>query len=99
MAWHKDGFTERIANSMLYRSIVVSDRSICLEEQYKDGEELILFDLMDLSRLPDQIRTLLQDDKRREEIAERAYQRAIAEDTWDQRAALFLMYCEELRIK
>lgn len=99
MAWHKDGFTERIANSMLYRSIVVSDRSTCLEEQYKDGEELILFDLMDLSRLPDQIRTLLQDDKRREEIAERAYQRAIAEDTWDQRAALFLMYCEELRIK
>lgn len=99
MAWHKDGFTERIANSMLYRSIVVSDRSTCLEEQYQDGEELILFDLTEIELLPGRIRVLLQDEKQRESMAERAYQRAIAEDTWDQRAELLLMYCEELRIK
>ena len=99
MAWHKDGFTERIANSMLYHSIVVSDRSACLEEQYKDGEELILFDLKNLSALPDRIRSVLQDDAHREKMDERAYERAVAEDTWDQRAELFLMYCEELRVK
>ncbi len=99
MAWHKDGFTERIANSMLYRSIVVSDRSTCLEEQYKDGEELVLFDLTEIASLSERIRELLDDDRQREAMAERAYQRAIAEDTWDQRAELFLMYCEELRAK
>lgn len=96
MAWHKDGFTERIANSMLQKSVVVSDQSTCLSEQYRDGEELVLFDLKELSSLPGRVKELLSDDVRRNEMAEKAFQRAITEDTWDQRAELFLGYCSEL---
>lgn len=92
MAWHKDGFTERIANSMLQRSVVVSDKSSCLTEQYRDGEELLLFDLEELSALPERIKKLLSEDAKREAIAERAYERAIREDTWKQRAELLLSY-------
>ena len=96
MAWHKDGFTERIANSMLCHSVVVSDRSSCLEEQYEDGKEIILFGLRDYDTLPVRIKALLEDDILRKKIAENAYRRAIAEDTWEQRAGLFLEYCSKI---
>lgn len=92
MAWHKDGFTERIANSMLQKSVVVSDISTCLNEQYRDGEEMVLFDLKKMDALPERIKELLSDDAARERIAENACQRAIREDTWKQRAELFLAY-------
>lgn len=93
MAWHKDGFTERIANSMLCKSVVITDKSSCLEEQYRDGEELLLFDLTELSSLPERIRELLKDVAERERIAENAFGRAFREDAWKSRAALLLEYC------
>lgn len=96
MAWHKDGFTERIANSMLCKSLVITDRSTCLEEQYRDGEELLLFDLTNLRSLPERVRDHLTNDRKREQIVENAYTRAAAEDTWRSRAELFLAYCREL---
>lgn len=96
MAWHKDGFTERIANSMLCKSLVITDRSTCLEEQYRDGEDLLLFDLADLPALPERVRDYLTNDRKREQIVENAYTRAAAEDTWESRAELFLSYCREL---
>ena len=96
MAWHKDGFTERIANSMLCKSLVITDRSTCLEKQYRDGEELLLFDLTDLRSLPERVRDHLTNDRKREQILENAYTRAVAEDTWRTRAELFLAYCREL---
>ncbi len=96
MAWHKDGFTERIANSMLCKSIVITDKSTCLEEQYRDGEELLLFDLKALSLLPEKIKDLLTDDRKREQIVENAFTRALKEDTWRSRAELFLEYCQSI---
>ncbi len=96
MAWHKDGFTERIANSMLQNSVVVSDKSTCLEEQYVDGEEIVLFDLAKLELLPARLRQLLTDDSTRNNIAQKAYNRAANEDTWNSRAELFLTYLSEI---
>ena len=96
MAWHKAGFTERIANSMLNRSVVVSDRTTCLEEQYEDGGEILLFDLGHLDELPDRIRELLDNDGERSKMAKRAYERAVAEDTWDERARLLADYIRGL---
>ena len=81
---------------MLRRSVVVSDKSTCLTEQYEDRKELLLFDLTETDRLPARVKTLLDDDAAREEIAETAYRRAVAEDTWKQRAELFLFYLGEL---
>lgn len=95
MAWHKDGYTERIANSMLCRSVVITDRSTRLEERFSDGEELVLFDLTKLPELPEKIRALLSDEKLRETMAEKAYRIASTEDTWRQRAEEFLQIVEE----
>lgn len=99
MAWHKDGFTERIANSMLCHSVVVTDQSTCLTEQYQDGEELVIFDLMKLDALPARIKDLLSNDAKRAHIAESAFQRAKNEDLWKNRAELFLSYCDEVNIE
>ena len=98
MAWHKDGFTERIAGSMLAGSVVVSDRTACLEEQYIDGEEMILFDLKDMDNLADRIKALLRDDEKRQAIADRAYERAVKEDTWKCRAESLLRYIYEIQL-
>ncbi|MBO6241713.1 MAG: glycosyltransferase family 1 protein [Butyrivibrio sp.] len=95
MLWHKDGFTERIANSMLNRSVVVSDMSTCLKEQYSNGEEIILFKLDNISGLPARLKELLKDEDKRKMIADKAYQRAQNEDTWGQRARLLLDYISE----
>ncbi len=45
MTWHKDGFTERIANSMLQGAVAVTDRTTYLEENFVDEEELLIFHL------------------------------------------------------
>lgn len=95
MAWHKAGFTERIANSMLNRSVVVSDRTTCLEQQYRDDEELILFDLGHLEELPGRIKALLSDGHKCEQMADKAYSRALVEDTWTERAKLLIEYIKQ----
>lgn len=86
MAWHKDGFTERIAGSMLCGSVVCTDRSRYLAEHFQDGEELLLYDLEHLTCLPERIRGILADEEKRKRMAELAYTKAAAEHTWKQRA-------------
>ena len=98
MAWHKDGFTERVVNSMMSGSVVVSDRTQCLEEQYVNDEEMVLFDLDDMDGLAGRIKKLLSDDAARESIAERAFNRAIKEDTWKKRAEQLLIYIYDMKI-
>lgn len=86
MAWHKDGFTERIAGSMLCGSVVCTDTSRYLAEHFRDGEELLLFDLQQPGLLPGRIRDILSDEGRRRNMAGLAYARAAEEHTWKQRA-------------
>lgn len=86
MAWHKDGFTERIANAMLNHSLVVSDKSILLEELFQNHQDLILFDLTDLSSLPELIRHLLEHPAQIETISENGYQKASENHQWKNRA-------------
>lgn len=86
MTWHKDGFTERIANAMLQKSVVVTDWTSYLEKNFADNEEIVIFKLDQLRELPRRILNLLADDGRRMELAERAYQKAAEHHTWNQRA-------------
>lgn len=86
MTWHKDGYTERIVNSMFAHSVVVSDRTTSLEERFEDGKEIILFDIKKLDLLYHQLKAILNDALYREMIAENAYKRVTKEDTWYIRA-------------
>ena len=95
MSWHKDGFTERIANAMLQKSVVVTDRTTYLEQNFVNGEDLLMFDLGNLRALPDQIRALLDDEAKRTQMAENAYVKAASRHTWKQRAEKLLEFMEE----
>ena len=94
MTWHKDGFTERIANAMLQKSVVVTDRTTYLDKNFVDGEELLMFDLENLKKLPEQMKELLADEAKREQIAQRGYEKA-QRHTWQQRAEMILEWIEK----
>ena len=54
MSWHKDGLTERILNGMLCHSAILSNKSTRLEEEFIDGEDILLFNLSQIEKLPRQ---------------------------------------------
>lgn len=82
MAWHKDGFTERIANSMLCRSVVLSDRSTTLETEFITGKELVLYDLENIEMLPSLVKTLLNNPDKLNTIAQNGYEKAYTAHQW-----------------
>lgn len=94
MSWHKAGMTERIANTLLSGAVSVSDETTYLREHFKDGEELVLFNLMDIEALPDKIRYLLEHEDVRRKIAQNGYQTAKQNHTWGKRAEELLQILE-----
>lgn len=95
MTGHKDGFTERIANAMLCKSAVLSDRTTALEENFQNGEEVILFNLKETNELPTIVYSLLKDPKRLQLIAEKGYLKAREEHLWQNRARQLLHILSE----
>lgn len=90
MSWHKDGLTERIFNGMLCQSVVLSDQTTALQENFVNGQDIALFSLEQLSALPDQVKALLADNGKLTEIALNGYRKALAEHSWIQRAEQLL---------
>ena len=97
MAWHKDGFTERIANAMLNRSVVVSDRSTQLEKLFVDGQDLVLFDLKNITSLPTLIHSLLKSTEQLNSITLSSYLTAYKKHRWTNRAEKFLKILDSIR--
>lgn len=95
MTWHKDGFTERIANAMLQKSVVVTDRTVYLEKNFTDGEDMLIFGLENLQELPERMKALLIDEEKRKKIAECGYQKAKKGHTWQKRAEQLLELMKE----
>lgn len=95
MSWHKDGFTERIANSMLCHSLVVSDKSRFLEENFTNGKDLLLFDLTEIEKLPQLIKNLLSNPQHLASITESGYSKALNEHQWLHRARQLLKIIDE----
>lgn len=94
MSWHKDGFTERVANIMLARTVLLTDRTRYLEENYVDGEELLLFSLDELEKLPGIITDALRRNDRLEQIAEKGYQKTLHEHTWKRETEKLLSFLD-----
>lgn len=90
MSWHKDGLTERIFNSMLCRSVVLSDRTTALQEEFMDGQDMVLFSLDKLNDLPERVKALLADNAQLKKIALNGYEKALSKHTWKQRAEQLL---------
>lgn len=90
MSWHKDGITERLLNAMLCQSVVLSDRSTALEENFENGKDLILFDLTELDTLPLIIKDLLADSSQLLQITASGFHKAGEAHQWSNRAEQLL---------
>lgn len=95
MSWHKNALTERIANSMLQKAVVITDRNPYLESQFQDGQDIIYYDLDQMDKLPARISRLLQSPERISEIGENGYQKAAKYHTWDCRAKELIQIAEQ----
>lgn len=92
MSWHKGGMTERVANTMLNGAVCVTDKTSYLERNFKDGEDIVLFDLEQCDSLAEQIEWYLKPQNKESliKVAEAGRKKALAEHTWDNRAIEFL---------
>ena len=96
MSWHKDGYTERIANIMLGKAVLVTDETTYLMEQYQNEKELVMFSLDKLEELPKQIKQILDDELLQKQIAEAGYQKTKEQHTWEKRAEDLIDFLQEL---
>lgn len=92
MTWHKGGMTERVANAMLNGSVCVTDNTIYIERNFKDGENIVIFELDNIEALPGKLKKLLAPENAEilNKLAVNAYEKALREHTWDTRAKQFL---------
>lgn len=86
MPWFKDGAHDRVFNSILNGAVCVSDKSKYLCEELSNGEGVCYYELTDLESLPQNIRDLLQDDAKMQNIIEKGIEKVRTYHTWDIRA-------------
>lgn len=90
MSWHKGGFTERMANILLNRTVLVTDETTCLEGRFEAGRDLIAFRLDHLEQLPKYLKGFLENNDKLEKMAQNGWEKASKYHTWDCRAREFL---------
>ena len=83
--WFKKGCSEKNFDSMLNGALCVTDRSEYLEANYKDGYNIIYFDLNNPAQMAADVKWLLENQKEAEIIAGRGYDTASKYDTWSSR--------------
>lgn len=83
MPWFKAGTHDRIFNTLLQHSLPLTDSSLWITETFRDGEDIALFDLKHLEKLPDMARSLLADPVKAEKIIEKGYEKVRKNFTWE----------------
>ncbi len=86
---YHEGSHERVFMGMQCRTIVASDRSIFLEECFKDNEDILFYDTNDIRDLASRITGYLQDPVKAQNIIDNAYQSSDIH-TWASRTAAIL---------
>jgi len=83
MPGFKDGTHDRIFNTLLQRSVPLTDSSAWIDENFTDGVDIALYNLKQLERLPDIAKGLLQDEELAGRIMENGYKKTAGKLTWD----------------
>lgn len=80
--WFKAGTHDRIFNTLLQHSLPLTDSSSWVDENFTDGEDIALYDLEHLERLPEIVDSLLRDTKRAENMIQKGYEKVVHHFTW-----------------
>ncbi len=86
MPWFKDGAHDRVFNSILNKTVCVTDPSRYLREELSEGEGICYYELERLNGLPGIVKRLLGDPGLREEIAAAGIGKVRERHTWANRA-------------
>lgn len=97
MPWFKDGFQERIASSMLNGAVALTDSSNYIEENFIDNENIKLYSLSEIDKIPEIIQHLLAHIPEAERIAQNGYQVAMSKHTYQNRASKIIQILTELK--
>ena len=85
MPWFKKGCSEKNFDAMLNGAVCVTDSSEYLRKNYKDGYNIVYFDLNNPSQMAADIKWLLDNPDIAQGIAKRGYETCIKYDTWNNR--------------
>lgn len=83
MPWFKDGFHDRIPTAMYNGAVCVTDSSSYIDEHFQDGENIVLYRLDALDKLPDQCKYLLEHPEKARQIACEGQRKAELEYSWE----------------
>lgn len=86
----EDGGHDRIYNTMLNRSVCVSDENEFLKKQLEDKKEIVFYKLFDAASLVAGVQQVLEDDTYRKKLVEAAYENASMNHTWKNRVEMLL---------
>ncbi len=101
MTWFKDGTHDRVFNGQLQGAFAITDTSNYMVEEYRGlrpdqlqdakidlapDEEIGLFELDEIDKLPGMIEQLLSDESRLQRLADNGYRKAKVSHTWEKRA-------------
>lgn len=90
MSWHRGGFTERMANIMLCKTVLATEDTEYLRGRFEHGRDLLIFHTDSIEQLPAMLKKYLNNPKELKAIADRGYEKAKKYHTWDRRAEVFL---------
>ncbi len=85
IGWQKRGCSEKNFDSFLNRACCVSDSTEYLLEHYKDGDNIVYFDLHNMEQMAADVKYLLEHIEAAQVIADRGYETALKYDSWDVR--------------
>lgn len=94
--WFKAGTHDRIFNTLLQRSLPLTDSSKWVDAHFTDGEDIALYDLKRLELLPEIASRLLQDTAQAEYIIRNGYKKVLQDLTWSSCADWILTAIQEI---
>ncbi len=92
MPWFKAGAHDRIFNSMLSKSVCLSDGSTFIQTQFTDEKDMVFYSLAAMDKLPAIADEILSNPDKAAGIAESGYQKARAKHSWKSRAITLSEY-------
>lgn len=83
MPWFKDGMHDRILSAMMNGAVCVTDGSSYIKSHFVNGEDMIIYNLKEIDKLPMQIEQLLQNETQAQCIAERGKKKVFENYSWN----------------
>lgn len=80
--WFKSGTHDRIFNTLLQHSLPLTDSSRWVDMHFTNGQDIVLYDLKQLEKLPAIAEQMLKNPEQAESIIQNGYEKVLREFTW-----------------